>query len=161
MLDLNVYPSDITNKSVAELAALPQYQLQEVHHNLAQLSIWLKTAKAKFDAALDHRYGAQMRAALHESGRDFGSAHANDGALKVSFDLPKKVSWDQQKLQVIAQRIAASGERIEDFMDIELSVSESKFNNWPPALREQFSDARTVKAGKPTFKLVITDEGVL
>ena len=36
-----------------------------------------------------------------------------------------------------------------------------KFNNWPPALREQFSDARTVKAGKPTFKLVLTDEGVL
>ena len=161
MRDLNVYPADISSMSVSELAALSQYQLQEVHHNLTQLNTWFKSAKAKFDAALEQRYGDQMRAALLESGRDFGAAHANDGPLKVSFDLPKKVSWDQSKLQAIAQRIAASGERIEDFMDIDLSVSESKFNNWPPALREQFSDARTVKAGKPTFKLVLTDEGVL
>jgi hypothetical protein len=46
-------------------------------------------------------------------------------------------------------------------MDIDFSVSESRYTNWSPALREQFSAARTVKAGKATFRLSLNhEEGV-
>jgi hypothetical protein len=37
-------------------------------------------------------------------------------------------------------------------------VSESRFNNWPPALRAQFEAARTVKPGKPSFRLALVSE---
>ena len=73
-------------------------------------------------------------------------------------DLPKRISWDQEKLAAIARRIAAAGEKVEDYLDVEFSVPESRFNHWPQALREQFASARTVKPGKPTFRLALTEE---
>jgi hypothetical protein len=68
------------------------------------------------------------------------------------------VSWDQAQLAAIARRIAAAGEKVEDYLDVEYSVSESRFSNWPPALRAGFEAARTVKPGKPTFRLSIDEE---
>ena len=119
---------------------------------------WLKKARTKFDAALDQCYGEQARAALRESGRDFGTAHISDGPLRLKFELPKKVSWNQQQLTEIAERIVASGEKVEGYLDIKLSVSESRFTNWPPALQQQFAAARTVDSGKPSFTLSLDSE---
>ena len=51
-----------------------------------------------------------------------------------------------------------SGEKVEGYLDIKLSVSESRYTNWPPALQQQFAAARTVDAGKPSFTLSIDSE---
>ena len=75
-----------------------------------------------------------------------------------AFDLPKKVSWDQKQLAEIAERIVASGEKVEGYLDIKLSVSESRYTNWPPALQQQFAAARTVDSGKPAFTLSLDSE---
>lgn len=158
MNDLTIYPAQLTEMSVAQLEALPADQLAEVQHNLEQLQDWTKQAKAKLDAALVRRFGDLERAARAESGKDFGTVHFNDGPLRVTVDQPKRVSWDQTQLAAIAGRIAASGERVEDYMDVEFSVSESRFNNWPAALRSQFEAARTVKPGKPSFRLAFASE---
>jgi hypothetical protein len=45
------------------------------------------------------------------------------------------------------------GEAVESYLDIKLSVPESRYTNWPPALQQQFADARTVEAGKPSFHI--------
>jgi hypothetical protein len=158
MNDLTIYPAQLTEMSVAQLEALPADQLAEVQQNLEQLQDWTKQAKAKLDAALVRRFGDLERAARAESGKDFGTVHFNDGPLRVTVDQPKRVSWDQAQLAAIAGRIAASGERVEDYMDVEFSVSESRFNNWPAALRSQFEAARTVKPGKPSFRLAFASE---
>ena len=34
-----------------------------------------------------------------------------------------------------------------------MKVAESKYTAWPPAVRQLFEPARTLKAGKPTYKL--------
>lgn len=68
------------------------------------------------------------------------------------------MSWSQEQLATIAQRITASGEKVEDYLDIEFSVSESRFNNWPAVLRAQFETARTVKPGKSSFRLALVTE---
>ena len=52
----------------------------------------------------------------------------------------------------------ASGEKVEGYLDIKLSVSESRFTNWPPALQQQFAAARTVDSGKPSFRLALVSE---
>ncbi|MFN3629243.1 MAG: hypothetical protein ACK4XK_04155 [Casimicrobiaceae bacterium] len=158
MSDLTIYPAQLTEMSVAQLEALPPDQLAEVQHHLEQLQDWTKQAKSKLDAALVRRFGALERAARTDSGKDFGTVHFSDGPLRVTADQPKRVSWDQPQLAAIAQRIAASGERVEDYLDVEFSVPESRFNNWPTALRSQFEAARTVKPGKPSFRLTFTEE---
>ena len=101
------------------------------------------------------RFGEQARAALRDSGRDFGTAHVNDGALHVKYELPKKVIWSQTILKEMAERIVASGDKVEDYIDIKLSVSESRYTNWPTALQEQFAAARTVEEGKPSITLTL------
>lgn len=155
MNDLTIFPADIAEMSVSQLAALSPMQKQEICMNLDAAIDWLKKARTKFDAALDQCYGEHARAALRESGRDFGTAHISDGPLRIKFELPKKVSWNQKQLGEIAERIVASGENVESYLDIKLSVSESRYTNWPPALQQQFAAARTVDAGKPSFTLSI------
>ena len=155
MNDLTIFPADIAEMSESQLAALPPEQKREVDKNLDDALDWLKKARTKFDAALDKCYGEQARAALRESGRDFGTVHISDGPLHIKFELPKTVSWNQKQLGEIAERIVASGEKVEGYLDIKLSVSESRYTNWPPALQQQFAAARTVDAGKPSFTLSI------
>ena len=155
MNDITLFPADVAAMSVGQLAALPAVQKAKIDKNLDEALDWLKKARTKFDAALDQRYGKQARAELHESGRDFGTAHISDGPLHLKFELPKKVTWNQQQLVEIAERIVASGEKVEGYLDIKLSVSESRYTNWPPALQQQFAAARTVDSGKPSFTLSI------
>jgi hypothetical protein len=49
---------------------------------------------------------------------------------------------------------------VESYLDVKLAVPESRFINWPPALQQQFADARTVDAGKSTFELSRDEGGV-
>ncbi len=103
MTDLSIFPADIAEMSIAQLASLPTQQLYEVDTNLDQAIAWLKSARTKVDAALDQRFGAQGREALRGTARDFGTAHFNADGLHVKYELPKKVSWDQKKLKAIAE----------------------------------------------------------
>ena len=158
MENLTFLPADLEALPIGELAALPAEQLLEIETHLADLSAWTKKIQARLHAALDQRYGEQAREAILESGRDFGTTHLMDGALHIKFELPKKVTWDQKQLAAIAQRIVASGDKLEDYIDLKYAVSESRFTNWPEGLREQFASARTVAAGKPSFALTL-DQG--
>ncbi|PJK06618.1 hypothetical protein CO612_03375 [Lysobacteraceae bacterium NML71-0210] len=155
MKDLTLYPADLASMTVAQLAAAPIRDFLEAERNVDEAIAFLKPLRAKLDAAKLQRFGEQARAALRESGRDFGTAHVNDGALHVKYELPKKVTWNQAILKEMAERIAASGDKIEDYIDVKLSVSESRYSNWPTTLREQFAAARTVEEGKPSITLTL------
>lgn len=147
----------LAEMSVAQIAALAPAQLQEAHTNLLALQAMVKSVLERMHTALEQRYADQAQAARLASGRDFGVCHLNDGALRVSVDLPKKVSWDQTQLAAIAARIAETGDRVQDYIDTDYSISESRFNNWPPALKDQFAAARTLKPGKPSYRLSLLD----
>jgi len=155
MSDLTVFPADLAEMSVSQLASLPPAQLVEADANLDHLIDWAKKTRTKLDAALDQRFGEQGRTTLRDSGRDFGTAHISDGPLHIKFEMPKKVSWNQKQLAEIAERIVSSGEKVEGYIDVKLAVSESRYTNWPPALQQQFAAARTVEPGKPSFTLTI------
>ena len=158
MSDLTVFPADLAEMSVSQLANLPPAQLAEADANLDHLIDWAKKTRTKLDAALDQRFGEQGRTALRDSGRDFGTAHISDGPLHIKFEQPKKVSWDQKKLGDIAAHIVAGGDKVEHFIDVKLAVSESRFTNWPPTLQQEFAAARTVEPGKPSFTLSFDSE---
>ncbi len=158
MTDLTLYPGDIAAMSVAQMARLAPVQKHELKKNLLEASDFLKKQMLKLDAALEQSYAERAKAALMESGRDFGTTHITDGPLCIKVEWPKKVSWDQKKLAEIAERVVASGEQVKSYMDVKLAVSETRYTHWPPALQQQFADARSVEAGKPTFTLNL-DQG--
>lgn len=160
MNEIMTIAAGLPDLSVSQMAALPHERLQELDILLNEMQTQVKQARERLAAALEQRYGEQGRAALVDSGRDFGVAHVSDGPLRVTYELPKRVSWDQPRLAEIAERIVAAGERVQDYMDVDLSVPESRFNNWPPALKEQFTAARTVKPGKAAFRLALVNEGI-
>ena len=158
MTDLTIFPADIAEMSVSQLAALSPAQKQEINRNLDTAIDWLKKARIKFDAALEQSYGEQARAARIEAGKDFGAVHFTDGPLRITVDAPKRVTWDQAALADFAQRIAATGDKVGDFIDIDYSISESRFNAWPMTLKETFVKARTVKPGKTSYRLALVQE---
>lgn len=160
MNDLTVLPIDLAALSVRQLANLPIGQLHEASAHLDEALDWLKKARTKLDAAFEERFGDSLRSALRESHRDFGTTHLTEGGFRVTFELPKKVRWDQKRLAQIAERIVASGEPVEDYIDCKLSIPESRYTNWPPALKAQFAPARTVEPGKASFRLVPIKEEI-
>lgn len=105
-------------------------------------------------AAKVARYEEQAKAQLLDQGKESGTIHLHDGDLKVKVELKKTVSWDQEQLAVIAERIAAAGDDPREWIDAQLSVSESKYKAWSQAMRETFAPARTVKTAKSTITLV-------
>lgn len=143
--------------SVAQIAALPPAQLQEAHTNLLTLQSLVKGVLDRFHAALDQRYAEQAAAARQASGKDFGVCHLADGPLRITVDVPKKVVWDQAQLAEIAQRIAAAGDPVGEYIDTDYSIPESRFNAWPTTLKETFAKARTVKPGKTSYRLALVD----
>lgn len=147
----------LADMSVAQIVALPQAQLQEAYTNLLTLQSLVKGVLDRFHAALDQRYGEQAAAARQVNGRDFGTCHVNDGPLRITVDLPKRVAWDQAQLADIAQRIAAAGDKVSEYIDTEYSIPEGRFNNWPAPLKETFVKARTVKPGKASYRIALTD----
>ena len=51
----------------------------------------------------------------------------------------------------MAERIVASGDKVEDYIDIKLSVSESRYTNWPTALQSNLPlRAQSRKANRPS-----------
>jgi hypothetical protein len=155
MKELSIYPADLANMTIAELVNLAIADFTTAERNVDEAVAYLKQLRTKLDAAKLQRYGEQARAVLRNSGRDFGTAHLDDGEAHVKFELPKRVTWSQPILKEMVERIVASGDRVEDYIDIKLSVSESRYINWPPALQQQFAAARTVEEGKPTITLTL------
>lgn len=159
MNDIIAVTGGLPDLSVSQMVALPHERLQELDGLLNEMQTELKRVRERLNAALEQRYGEEGRAALLASGRDFGVTHLADGPLRVTYELPKRVVYDQPTLRERAQRIAAAGERVEDYLDVELSIPESRWSAWPPALKEQFAPARTVKAGKASFRLALVGKG--
>ena len=65
----------------------------------------------------------------------------------VVADLPKKVSWDQDRLAAMAERIRAAGDDPSEYVEISFKVPERAYAAWPEAIRQGFEPARTVKTG--------------
>jgi len=142
---------------VTELA---QYAGASLFQLKSSASEWLTTAKAAvdhIDRALALRYAEQAQQLRLAAGKDTGVVHFDDGAVRITAELPKKVEWDQAQLKDITRRIAASGEDPTEYVEISYRVSETKFNAWPDTLKHAFVPARTLKTGKPAFRLALIE----
>ena len=145
---------------VAEIVALPAEELARLQHEAEETLRKAKLTVAWLDGALAVKYADCARAARGEAGKDFGVARFFDGAVQIIADLPKRVDWEQRALTELVERIKAEGDDPAEYVEISLKVSERKYASWPTHIRSLFEPARTVRAGKETFELIVGKEGM-
>jgi len=138
--------AEITGLS-AEMLAVLQDEADAALKSARTLKDWL-------DGAISLKFGERAREVRVALGRDTGTVRFSDGAITVVADLPKKVDWDQAKLSALVETIRASGDDPSQYVEISLSVSERAFGAWPDTIRRTFEPARTLRTGKPTFRLL-------
>ena len=144
----------LRHMAVGEIAALPAEELARLQADADAALRDAKSLRDWLDGAIALKYGDWAAQARHEAGKDTGTVRFADGAVTVVSELPKRVDWDQGKLAELVERIRAEGDDPDAYVDVSLKVSERKYTAWPPAIRSAFETARTVRTGKPTFRLV-------
>ena len=148
---------DMPTMPIGEIAALPaavlallQEEAEEAAKAARNLAEWL-------NGAIALRYGDRATAARSAEGKDTGTVRFDDDEVTVIADLPKRVEWDQARLAEMVARIRAAGDDPAQYVETAFKVSERKYGAWPATIREGFEAARTVKPGKPTFRLQLAE----
>ena len=139
--------------SASELSKFSGSALFDIQQQTQRTYDQAKDDKDWIEAAIALKYCEKAQTIRPQFGKDTGVIHFEDENLYITEDLPKRVSWDQSKLSHIAQSIRAKGENVHEFLDMNYKVSEHKYIAWPERLRSLFQGARTLKTGKPVFRL--------
>ena len=151
-------PEQLLAMPVRTLAQEPADVLFHLKNAAADLLNTGKALTSHIDKASDFKWKDRARSLRLEAGKDFGVIHFEEGDVRVTADLSKKVEWDQARLAQIASRIAANGEDPAQYLEIEYRIAEAKFNAWPETLKSAFESARTVAAGKASYRLALIKE---
>lgn len=138
---------DILHEPPAQLDALPVDLLASLQ---AQAQSHLAKA-SQFIAILHGVFSRRYAAGLNTT----GTHRRMDGDYEIRIEVPKNVAWDQAKLAAAIETIRSWGENPTDYVETKLSVSESSYKAWPPAIRDLFTPARTVKPGKKKFEIAV------
>ncbi|MCW7551790.1 hypothetical protein NX722_03875 [Endozoicomonas gorgoniicola] len=151
---MSIELNDIQTMKVEELASCSGKELALLLNDVEKAMSQLETQKLWLESVVAYKYvyrASQLRSQLQQ---DFGTVSFDDEGTRVLVDQPREVSWDQQKLKAIAQRIQEQGEDPSEFLDVEYSVSQEKFDQWPQQLRRSFEPALKIKPGHCTYRLV-------
>ncbi len=151
-------PDQLLATPVSELANLASDSLFQVKNDAADLLAIAKALVEHIDRALDLKYVDRAHQLRLDANKDTGIVHFDDGNVRVTADLPKKVEWDQKQLAELVARIAAAGDNPAEFVETTYRVSETKYQAWQESLRSQFTPARTVKVGKASYRLALLSE---
>ncbi|XOB94663.1 hypothetical protein ACMC9M_16975 [Pseudomonadota bacterium 24LQ007] len=151
-------PDQVLATPAGELAALQSEALFQLKNDAADLLSVARAIVEHIDRALELKYADRAHALRMAAGKDTGIVHFDDGHVRVTADLPKRVEWDQRRLAEVVRRIANGGEDPAEYVEISYRVSETKFNAWPESLKSAFAPARTLKTGKPGFRLALMKE---
>ncbi len=150
-------PAAVLATPVGNLAQESSATLFALKNDATDLLTAAKAFNDQVDRALDLKYRDRARRLRLEAGKDTGVVHFEDGPVRITADLPKKIEWNQARLAEITQRIASSGDDPAQYIEISYRVSETKFGAWPESLKASFVPARTLKTGKATFLLALTE----
>ena len=154
MISSTITLDAIRTMPVGEIAVLPADVLAILQQDADAALKNAKTLKDWLDGAIALKFGERARQARATLGKDTGTVRFSDGAVIIVADLPKKVEWDQGRLAALVETSRASGEDPTQYIEIRLEVSERAYGAWPDAIRRAFEPARTLKTGKPTFRLL-------
>ncbi|KGL02746.1 hypothetical protein [Thalassobacter sp. 16PALIMAR09] len=151
---------DMLSMPVTDLALMPSSLLVAIQAEIDVAADRMKTVTERFALALEVRYAARTSECRNHEEKKTGTIRFEDNGVVVIADLPKRITWDQAQLAQIAENIASAGEDPAEFIETTLKVSERKYTALPESWRKGFEPARTVRTGKPKFRLVVGEEQV-
>jgi len=144
---------EIGNIVLAELESLPLEDFDRLVQRVSAAEEAARHYKQFLQGVLHRRFGARAGQLRREAGKTTGMVRFNVDGHTIVADLPKKVDYDQRKLKDAVDALRKWGEDPEDYVSLEVKVAEAKYTAWPPAVRQLFEPARTLRAGKPTYRL--------
>ena len=138
---------------IGEITKLPADHLALLQEDARAAIEAVKRASDRIDGAIALRYEQRAIAARADQRKDTGTVRFADGDVTIVADLQKRVEWDQARLAAVVERIRTAGDDPTEYVEIIYKVAERAYTAWPGHIRDAFSAARTVRTGKPTFKL--------
>jgi len=144
---------EIGNIVLAELESLPLEDFDRLVQRVSAAEEAARHYKQFLQGVLHRRFGERAGQLRREAGKTTGMVRFNVDGHTIVADLPKKVDYDQRKLKDAVDALRKWGEDPEDYVSLEVKVAEAKYTAWPPAVRQLFEPARTLRAGKPTYRL--------
>ena len=108
---------------LVDLCAYSSSALFELKNEAADQLTRAKAIAEHIDSALDTKYAQRAQILRLAAGKDTGVVHFDDGRVRITADLPKKIEWDQKQLTDIVRRITASGEDPKQYVEIKYRVS--------------------------------------
>jgi len=134
-----------------EISRLDPADLMELNDQVTNLNSQAKEMRQKLDDGLNLRFAEAVKNSLKSEGKDTGTTRFFDGAHQIIAEVPKKVTWDSEKMEGIIQQI--SEEKRKDLIKVTYAVDERKYLALPYGTQELFKDARTVTPGKARFQI--------
>lgn len=152
---------EVGNFVMSELETLPLSELDRLIRRVTSAEETARQYRQFLQAVMHHRFNERAQQLRQEAGKTTGTVRFEDDGYTVVADLPKRPEYDQKKLKDAVEALRKWGENPDDYVSVEIKVSEAKYGAWPPAVRKLFEPARTVKTGKPLYKLERIDAGQL
>jgi hypothetical protein len=146
---------------VTDLLALPSEHLALLQEDARSALDAANRTRDWIEGTIALRYEQRAVGARAAAGKDTGTVRFQDGVVEVVVDLPKRVDWDQTRLAALAEQIRAGGEDPGEYVEVSFKVSERAYTAWPERIRLAFEPARTVRTGKPSYRLTILSDVAL
>lgn len=128
----------------------PMKNISELSEDLESIQTALYNLKNQEKAIKDailSIYEVQLGMAYIQKAEPFGTVNFEDEGLKITFNTPKKVTWDQEKLAEIYKEAG------DEYIRVSYDVSETAYKGWNQAIKDELMAARTVEPGTITIKV--------
>jgi hypothetical protein len=153
-----ISPDEVLATPAGELAALASESLFQLKNDAADLLAAAKAIVEHVDRALDLKYADRAHQLRLAAGKDTGVVHFDDGHVRITADLPKKVDWDQKRLAEITRRMPPTATTRPSTWTSATGSRKPSSTRGPKSLKSAFAPARTLKTGKPGFRLALLQE---
>jgi hypothetical protein len=84
----------------------------------------------------------------------FGDITLEIDSYKLKIGRPKTIKWDQLRLIELMKQIEKDEGDPLEYIDVEYSVKEGRYNAWGENLKAHFRTARTITPGNLSLKIV-------
>lgn len=147
--------STIETMNTKELSSLEVFDLADLSDQVTKLLSHAKELKAKLDDALNLRFSETVKENLRLENKDTGITKFIDHGFQIVAEVPKKVTWDSQKIEEIIKTIPESHRR--DYIKTTHSIDERIYSNFSYEYQLLFKPARTVTPGKTKFQIKLPE----
>jgi hypothetical protein len=129
----------------------------DLNDQIVKLTSPAKELKEKLDDALNLRFSEAVKNNLRSENKDTGTTRFFDGAFQIVAEVPKKVTWDAEKMEEIVKQIP--DEKRKSIVKISYSIEERKYSMLSYEYQLLFKEARTITPGKTKFQIILGDQG--